>query len=266
MPKINVNNIEMYYESHGEGEPIVLIAGFSADHTVWNGIIDGLKDAHQVIVLDNRGAGQTDVPKGPYSIEQMASDVIALCDQLGVDKAHFIGNSMGGYIVQTLAYQYPNRVKSVIISNSTTSTQCGFHLYVNAQLELMKANAPIIPLIKASCSWAFSHQFLIQPGVMDYLIKISLENPYPFSLVGYEGQYAALDNFDSKPWVSNIKVPTLVIGSDEDLIFIEKLIKSLKDQIPHASYYSFENCGHLPFIEYPEQFVNVVLEHISTVK
>ncbi|MBX3709413.1 MAG: alpha/beta fold hydrolase [Gammaproteobacteria bacterium] len=262
MRKLKINDITMYYEVHGEGEPIVLVSGFGADHTIWYEVVDRLKNTYQVILLDNRGIGQTDVPAGAYSIEQMANDVIALCTHIGIRQAHFIGNSMGGYIVQMLAYQYPERVKSVVISNSATTAQYCFNLYLAAQLELIKANAPLISLIKVSCSWIFSYQFLSQPGVLDKLIQQNLENPYPLGVTGYEGQYAALKQFDSREWVEKINVPTMIIGADQDLIFNEKSTQSLANLIPGATYFCFANCGHLPFIEYPEKFVNLIQEYI----
>lgn len=258
MPKIKINDIEMYYETQGQGEPIVLIAGFSADHVHWNEVVDHLKDSYQLITLDNRGAGQTDVPLGAYTIDQMAQDVVDLCMALGIKQANFVGNSMGGYIAQVLAYKHPKLVKSMVISNSTTATHTCFHFYVDAQLELIKANAPVVPLIRGSCSWAFSYQFLSQPGVFERLIQWGLQNPFPFTIAGYEGQYAALDQFDSSQWASNIKVPTLVISGGEDLIFSEKSVKALADLIPGAHYYCFEKCGHLPFIEYPKEFADLI--------
>lgn len=119
MPKAKINDINLYYEIHGQGEPLVLVAGFSADHLSWECILNYLTPYYKVLIFDNRGAGQTDAPNGLYSIEQMTCDVDALCQYVGFEKAHFIGNSMGGYIVQMMAYRYPSRVKSVVISNST---------------------------------------------------------------------------------------------------------------------------------------------------
>ena len=93
-----------------------------------------LKDKYQVIILDNRGAGQTDVPDGPYTVDQMANDVAALCSALGIHQAHFVGNSMGGFILQTLAFRYPELVKSAIIGNSAATIHTAFHIYVDVQL------------------------------------------------------------------------------------------------------------------------------------
>ncbi len=253
----------MYYEIHGEGEPLIMISGFSADHLIWNEVIPRLKNNYKVIVFDNRGAGQTDIPHKPYSIEEMSHDTAQLCHQLNIKKAHFIGNSMGGFILQHLAYQYPDLVQTAIISNSTTSVKCNFHLYVDAQLELLKANAPRSAMIKASCSWAFSYKFLTRPGMLDNLIELGLNAPYPFSIAGYEGQYAALCQFDSTDWLHKITTPTMVVSGNQDLIFPEPLVKILVNHIPHAKYYSFCDCGHLPFMEYPEQFAEMVKEFIS---
>jgi len=69
MPKAKVNDINLYYEIHGKGEPIFFIAGFNSDHTVWTNIIDHYAQTHQVIVMDNRGSGKSDCPDAPYTIE-----------------------------------------------------------------------------------------------------------------------------------------------------------------------------------------------------
>lgn len=263
MPKIQVNDIAMYYETHGKGEPLVLIGGFSVDHTTWASVIDKFSDHYQVVLFDNRGAGQTDVPEGHYSVLQMAEDIAALCSALNINQAHFVGSSMGGHILQTLAYRYPQLVKSAVISNSAMTTQCCFHFYVTAQLELLKADAPLVSLIKASCSWLFSYSFLSRPSMIDNLIQFTLQNPFPFTLTGYEGQYAALNSFDSREWVDKIQVPTLVLSADQDLIFRESFTKQLAERIPNARYFCFAGCGHLPHIEYPDKFAEIVKEFHS---
>lgn len=265
MPHIKINDISMYYEQYGQGEPIVLIGGFTADHTVWGAVVPLFKEKYQVIVLDNRGAGQTDIPDGPYSIEQMANDVAALCSGLGIEKAHFVGSSMGGYIAQSLSVHHPELVKSITISNSVAVMHTTFRLYVEAQLEMRKAKVPVETLIKAACSWCFSYQFLAQPGMIDLLIQMGLRIPYPFTDKGYEAQFAALQQFDSGSWLKDIAVPTLVLAGDQDLIFQEPLVKDLANKIQGARYYCFSECGHLPQIEYPELFVSVVHEFIERI-
>lgn len=265
MPHLKINDISMYYEVYGEGEPIVFIGGFTADHLVWSAVIDYFKDNYKVILLDNRGAGQTDVPEGPYSIEQMADDVAMLCAQLNIKKAHFVGSSMGGYIVQFLAVQAHPLVKSITICNSVATMNTPFRFYIEAQREMRKARLPVEILIKAACSWLFSFQFISQPGMLELLIQMGLENPYPFTDKGYEGQYAALLEFDSNLWLKQISVPTLVLAGDQDLIFDDSLVKNLAEQIQNARYYCFSDCGHLPQIEYPQKFAQIVNEFVGAV-
>jgi len=262
MPKIKVNDIAMYYEIHSKGDPIIFIPGFSSDHLIWNPTIEFFKDKYQVILLDNRGSGQTDAPKGPYSLEQMTDDIAAFCQQLSIKHAIFVGNSMGGFIAQMLGRKYPELVRALIITNSTMSVACAFNIYLKAQLELLKANAPLASVIKASLGWVFSYRFLSQPGVMELLIKMTLENPYPFTMTGYEGQLAALEKFNSTSWAHEIKAPTFVIAGDEDLIFLKESVEALANLIPNSTFHSFKECGHIPAIEFPEEFFSRVNNYI----
>lgn len=263
MPTVGVNDIKTYYEIHGEGDPLIFIAGLSADHTVYQEIAQHFTDNYQVILFDNRGVGQSDVPLGPYSIEQFADDIALLMGKLSIKKAHFFGNSMGGFILQTLAYRMPHLVRSAIISNSPMSRESSFQYFVQAMSELLHAEVPKAAISKAFFSWIFSYRFLSQPGVLDALIALSINNPYPITSTGFDGQCGALLNFCSRPWAGQISVPSLVLGADQDLIFRESLTKALADAIPHAEYYCFKECGHLPFIEYPEHFTAVVKEFLA---
>lgn len=262
MPKIKINDIHMYYEIHGKGDPIVLVAGFSADHLGWLPIVDKFSEHYQVILFDNRGAGQSDIPSGPYSISQMTKDVVDLCAALNIQQAHFVGNSMGGCIVQALCYQFPQLVKSAVISNSAMRTDTPFYLYVKAHMELLSANAPLELLMKAMCTWVFSYKFLCLPNMIETLIKIAKENPYPMTMQGYQSQYVALGEFDSTDWVHKINVPTLIITSNQDLIFSEKSSEHLSKVIKQSEYFCFKDCGHLPYIEQPEKFTEVVMEFL----
>jgi pimeloyl-ACP methyl ester carboxylesterase len=266
MPRMQINDISMYYETHGAGVPVVFIAGFSADHTTWDEVLGFFKDQYQVIVFDNRGAGQTDIPDGPYTIEQMADDVASLCAQLGINRAHFVGNSMGGFITQMLAYKYPQLARSVVIGNSSTNIEAAFSHSLVAQLELLEAKVPIKPLLLASYSWAFSYKYLAQPGRIEQLMKMDLEDPYPFTIKGFKAQHEALKSFNSAQWLSKISTPALILGSDEDLIFLEREAKFIAKHIAGSEYHCFEQCGHIPALEYPKNFAEVIKRFIADKK
>lgn len=263
MPKIKVNDISMYYEVHGKGEPLVFVPGFGADHTTWSHITAKLSEHFQVILLDNRGSGQSDIPQAGYSIELMANDVAQLCQKLNLEKATFVGSSMGGFIAQSIAHQYPMLVKSLVISNSAMSSASCFRFYVAAQYELLKSGAPIESLIRACQSWMYSFNFLNQEGKISELLQLALSSPFPFTVIGYEGQQWALNSFDSTTWVKKITAKTLVIGAEQDIIFSPAMTASLAEAIPSAQYHCFKNCGHLPHIEIPHEFVSVLMDFVE---
>lgn len=247
MPTLKANGINLFYESHGQGEPLVLIAGFSADHTAWREVVDRFKQDFKVIVFDNRGVGQSDTPRGPYNIELMCKDALALCDELGISQAHFVGSSMGGFIVQHLAGKFPDRVKTLTITNSAKTPDYAFNLYLQTQLDLLKAGAPLDLIIKTSCTWVYSYDYLVGKDKFNEVVQLGMEAPYPFTVEAYEAQYHALKTFNSTPWISSINRPALVIGAEEDIIFPESSIKALANSIPSAQYVGFKNAAICPW-------------------
>jgi 3-oxoadipate enol-lactonase len=264
MPKIKVNDINMYYETYGKGQPIIFISGFIADHTKWASIVDEFAKDYQVIVFDNRGTGQSDAPNYPYTVEMLADDVVALCKNLGVTSVHCVGNSMGGLIVQTLAYKHPAFVKTAVICNSAIKVDnVKVKLMVESDTILRKANAPIEARIKKTLCDLFSFNFLNKPGMVDFLFKRFAENPYPITDQGYFAQLHAVSIFDSRNWINKITAPSLVIYSDEDNFVDLDSSLALVKAIPHAESFCFNKVGHLPDIEQPELFIKVVKNFIK---
>src|SRR5712692_10433966 len=123
MPTIKVNDIHMYYEIHGEGEPLVLIVGLGTDISEWDGIIRWLAKKYRVLAFDNRGAGRTDKPDMPYSIEMMADDTEGLMNALAMQRAHILGISMGGRTALALALRHPQRVKRLVLVSTSAKSR-----------------------------------------------------------------------------------------------------------------------------------------------
>ncbi len=114
MPYVSVNGIELYYERTGRGEPVVLITGLAGDVSFWNRTVPLLSDGFDVIAVDNRGAGRTRY-SGSFGVGDMADDVIALLDCLGIRRANLLGWSMGSHIALEAAARYPQRVRTLTL-------------------------------------------------------------------------------------------------------------------------------------------------------
>ncbi|NJN96160.1 MAG: alpha/beta hydrolase [Anaerolineales bacterium] len=117
MPTITANDIQLYYEVVGQGQPVVLISGVGQGRNYWDlaGILTTLAQDFRVISFDNRGVGQSSMPDAPYTVEMMAADTLALLDQLQLERAHIIGHSLGAMIAFELGRSHPERVGGVVM-------------------------------------------------------------------------------------------------------------------------------------------------------
>lgn len=118
MPVVESNGIRVHVDVRGEGAPILFIPGLGLKASECKGITGLLADGHRVICVDNRGAGLTDKPEGPYSMAMMADDAKGVLDAMGVPRAHVVGVSMGGKIAITLALNHPERVASLVLAST----------------------------------------------------------------------------------------------------------------------------------------------------
>lgn len=265
MSKMKVNDITMYYEIHGKkgNNPIVLVAGFTCDHTFWTGILNQLTANHYVLILDNRGIGQTDTPNTPYSIEMMADDVMALCKKLHISQPTIIGQSMGSAIAQTIAKRYTDQIKKIILLNTfdylTKAPEMAFEL----TYELQRLNLPLAYRVQSIVPWVFSSKFLSQPNQLANLVKLAQNNPYPQSLIGYQRQLGALKTFDSRSWLHEIKTPTLIISGEEDLIAPLTGSKEVQRRIGNNTQIVIVPGGHASPIEQPDKVSQAILNFID---
>jgi len=191
MPTMKINDIVMYYEVHGEGIPVVLIPGIWSDLTGWKTTIPELSKRYRVIALDCRGAGRTEKPDAPYSIELMADDVLRLMDALRIENAHLLGASMGSRVAQVIAMKYPERTRSLV-------------LHVAAARQSMSLFKHLLV--------AITRFRLRDPHFFDRI------SAYPPTRESALRQFDALLAFDSRDWLGRIRAPTLVVNGTKDAI------------------------------------------------
>ena len=121
MPYVNRNGVNIYYETYGQGFPIVFLHPFSTNGSIWTFQTYSFARTNQCVVIDERGHGRSDKPQQGYAIKEMAADVITVLDALKIAKAVFVGNSIGGMITMQLNLDAPDRVAGNVIVSSGTN-------------------------------------------------------------------------------------------------------------------------------------------------
>src|SRR3990167_6161262 len=134
-----VGDIEMTYELHGKGKPLVLIEGFSCNRLTWKDYVPVLKEHFQVLVFDNRGSGQTSTPPGPYTIQMLARDTVELMRTLKMEKACILGHSMGSAIVQQICLDFPQAIEKGMLCASFTKVPEKSLMQIDVSAKLDKA-------------------------------------------------------------------------------------------------------------------------------
>lgn len=260
MPKIHANGLNFYYEQTGVGPDLVCISGLSCDHTMWD--VRKFSDKFRVLVFDNRGVGQSEVPHQHYTMEAFVEDTVALCHALGIKKAHFLGHSMGGHIAQYVAALHPELVDKLVLACSEPEISVISYIATKTQIDLRHHNIPLRLLIETFLPVLFSIEYLEDKRRVEQFITQTMSNPYPQSAKGYIGQVEALRTHNTKHLLSKIKSPTLVLGCKDDLLTPLKNSEYLKNHISHALLTVIDNCGHVPFIEKPKEFWKIILDFL----
>ena len=261
MPHIQVNDANFYYELHGQGQPLVLISGFTADHNAWLSVIDELAKNFQVLIFDNRGAGQTQDDDNPLSIELMADDIMALCEALGLKKPHILGHSMGGNIAQVIGAQYADKINRLVIEASTAKWRLAMTMTAEINTELLKSEIDPELLLDIRIPDAFGQSFLSNPENIRVLKQGVFNNPYPQSYADQRRQLDALMAFDGSKYLSKITASTLVLAGIEDMLSLQYESEHLVKNIQQAEL-KLVNCAHVIQNEAPGLFVDALKDFL----
>lgn len=252
MPKIRVRDIQMYYETRGDGFPILLIMGFLGNANCWDPtyFIPKLSERFKLIMFDNRGAGRTDVSDKEYSIRLLADDAAGLMDALGVKRAHVLGISMGGMIAQELALNYPERVEKLVLA----STYCGGKKSIPVPIEAAQMVMDISTALSEKGGWdeeiarklmpyVFTEEFIRgNPGAVDMAVQLLLTAPTPLEAI--TRQVFAIMSFDTYDRLPQIKAPTLILAGKKDIYIPPENAEIMARAIPNSKVAYFENSGH----------------------
>jgi pimeloyl-ACP methyl ester carboxylesterase len=263
MAGVNVNGCNLYFETHGQGDPLFLIMGLRRNAEWWYRQIPELSQHFQVIAFDNRGAGRSDKPVMEYSIHLFADDTAGLMEALGIERAHILGISMGGYIAQELALNHPAKVENLVLG----CTSCGGEKAVLMSPERMQkftANAGLQPeeILRKNMDIYFSDEFVANNREkIEEFVSISLRHYQP--LDAFMRQFDACQRHDTADRLSRISIPTLIMTGDDDPLVPPENSQILKELIPEAELSVFPGGRHCFFIEKAEQFNEKAIEFFN---
>ena len=277
MGTVKVASIDVYYEEHGSGDPLLLIMGLAADSVAWMFQVPDFAKRYRTITFDNRGVGRSSKPAGPYTIHQMADDAAGLLDALRIPRAHVLGVSMGGMIAQELALRHPEKVRGLVLGctypepDAEVERQREFGISqfggsVSAGGEMRIDVSMLDPMT------FFQHLLprVFNPGFIERELPRLMEVfagalQYGFSMEAILGQVAAVMGHRATDRLHQIESPTLVITGDADLLVSPANSDILARSIPGAKLVKVPGGSHGFNFETPDVFNRAVLDFLATV-
>jgi pimeloyl-ACP methyl ester carboxylesterase len=259
MPKVSINGAEIYYESYGDGPPLVLIPGFASGAWSWAWQTGELYKNFRVITFDPRGIASSPVIEdAPVSIGSIADDVAGLLESLGIIKASVLGVSFGGFVAQEFALKYPALPDKLILA----STSFGGPNHVLPAMDILTAFASTVGLnsgdrIRQYMKSGFSPEFIAKhEDEVERFCALREQNSVPESIYLQQLQSATVFNAESR--VPEIAAETLVVSGDTDRVVPVQNSINLAGSIPDSRLDIIENGSHLVAIEQPAKFNAIV--------
>lgn len=265
--------VDLHYESYGQGEPLVLIPSTAFSGDVWLAHqVPELSKSLNVIIHDPRGCGRSSHLEGIYTIDQMANDVVALLDQLGIGSAHVVGHSMGGRIALSMALNFPRRVKSLVLAASGSGPAArigsgcvpGLPFRLVVELIEMGFEGFIRHEICESDTY-FTREFRERyPEHVQALYKVAWSTHA--KLPEYVQLCIARSTWEATHRLGDVRVPTLVVVGDQDVTGSSHVAQAevLAKRIPGAEHKILKGQSHGFFWQAPEETNSWILTWVQS--
>jgi 3-oxoadipate enol-lactonase len=261
MPTVGANGQTLYYEEHGEGEPLVCLMGLAADIQAWALQVPVFSAAHRTIVFDNRDVGRSSEADGPYEIADMARDALALADELELNSFNLLGISMGGAIAQEIALRTPDRVRTLTLAVTFPAGGA----YARRLAEVWGARVKQVSReqhVDELMLLNHSEGFYDNPDMVEFIRTAILNNPHPQPADAFGRQLSACSRHDTRDRLGTLTMPTHVIGGEYDLLVPVWKSREIAERIPGAKLTVLPQAPHGLSLERAEEFNAAVLEFL----
>jgi pimeloyl-ACP methyl ester carboxylesterase len=251
MITFNNNDSILAYERLGRGAPLVLIHGFPLDHSIWDEITPLLSSTFDLILPDLRGFGESVSSAPAWTMRDLADDIAALLDHLGLESVFLVGHSMGGYVTLAFAGAYPQRVRGLaLVSSQAAADPSERKAGRYAQARQIEEDG--IGETVAGMTTKLTADVRVQKFVHDLMRK---QKP-----AGYVGSLKAMaERADTMSALEKNSFPVLLIHGEADGLIPLERAREIQARVPRARMVELSGVGHMPMMESPQQVADALI-------
>jgi len=258
VPKIRSRDIDLYYETIGQGQPILFIHGLGSSTRDWELQVAFFSNQYRTVTCDVRGHGKSGKPPGPYSIPQFAADMAGLIQALGIAPTHVVGISLGGMIALQLAVDAPDLVRSLVIVNAAPEFVVRTF---QDRLQVWQRQLIVRLLGMRRMAEVLSKRLFPKPEQAD-LRQVFVDRWAENDPRAYREAMQAIVGWSVTDRLSTVSCPTLVIAADQDYTPVA-VKEAYVAQMPRAELVVIEDSRHATPVERPDQFNETVAAFLS---
>jgi aminoacrylate hydrolase len=264
MPTASIGDADIYYEDAGQGPPLMLVPGLGGQGSFWISQVPALSPDFRTIIHDHRGTGRSTHSRIPYSVEQMADDTLRLMDALRIESAHFVGHSTGGAIGQVIALDHPERLRSLVLSATWAGPDPFFRRLFESRRQTL-VDSGIEAYLRASVLFQATPWWVSQNDeFITDLHRVTAAASAPVEVL--VSRIDAILRHDRRLRLLEIRVPTLVIVAQDDMITPRFYSDELAARIPGAKLVVLETGGHYAPAIHSEPYNAAVGQFLRSVR
>jgi pimeloyl-ACP methyl ester carboxylesterase len=269
MALIDVSGRQVYYERHGDWDasdrvPLVLVTGMAGSCSGWLALqVPEFGASRPILIYDHRGIGQSEDPGKPFTIAELADDLIGLLDALRIPAADVLGTFMGGMIAQELALRSPERVRRLVLVGTYAQADTKRQMLLKHWSKTAQHDPSVETLVYNRLLWTLQDETLEQTDIIASMTEYYEREGVPYSADLFQRQAEACAKHDAADRLGTITQPTLIVCGRHDIVTPPKFHRELADLIPGARLVTMSYGGHLVMVESAERFNQIVLQFLD---
>jgi pimeloyl-ACP methyl ester carboxylesterase len=261
VPFADLGSHRLYYESHGEGDPaLLLIMGLGGSCQGWVPLqVPEFSKTRRTVIFDARGVGQSTEPGGPFSTADLADDAAALLKSLGISCADVLGSFLGGMVAQQLTLRHPDRVRRLVLVGTYGRPDRKRRILLEQWKRMVEHGMPLEVQVNERLLWGLQDETLEHGDLIDAMVSFFQREGAPLSGDVFKRQCDACLAHDVQDSLRQVHVPTLVMCGRHDQLTPPRFHREIADEIPHARLVTLTYGAHLIAAEAAPRFNEVVL-------